>query len=114
LLGVLVVAVTLLLLPSLLVWAGVGAAMLLSFVVSAAELGALTFWAVFAGTCGLAILLLVVAIGLLLVDGQTRHGLSESARLQTCRLRAPRDGTDATDDYALTNRTGAARELLRL
>jgi hypothetical protein len=73
-LGIMVVAVTLLLLPSLLVWAGVGAAMLLSFVVSVADLGALTFWVVFAGTCGLAILLLVVVIGLLLVHGRTRHG----------------------------------------
>jgi uncharacterized membrane protein len=44
LLGIMVVAVVLLLLPFLLVMAGVGAAMLLWFVVSAAVLGALTFW----------------------------------------------------------------------
>jgi hypothetical protein len=100
LLGIMVVAVTLLLLPCLLVMAGVGAAMLLWFIVSAAVLGALTFWAVFAGTYGLAILLIVLVIGLLLVDRQTRH-VSESARSQTCRLRAPPDGTDATDDSAL-------------
>jgi hypothetical protein len=54
--------------------AGVGAAMLLWFVVSAAVLGALIFWVVFPGTYGLAILLLVLVIGLLLVDRQTRHG----------------------------------------
>ena len=68
------VAVTLPLLPFLLVMAGVGAAMLLWFVVSAAVLGALIFWVVFPGTYGLAILLLVLVIGLLLVDRQTRHG----------------------------------------
>ena len=70
LLGIMVV----LLLPFLLVMAGVGAAMLLWFVVSAAVLGALIFWVVFPGTYGLAILLLVLVIGLLLVDRQTRHG----------------------------------------
>jgi hypothetical protein len=48
--------------------------MLLWFVVSAAALGALVFWVVFPGAYGLAILLLVLAIGLLLVDRQTRHG----------------------------------------
>jgi len=58
LLGIMVVAVTLLLLPFLLVMAG----------------GALIFWVVFPGTYGLAILLLVLVIGLLLVDRQTRHG----------------------------------------
>jgi hypothetical protein len=51
--------------------------MLLWFVVSAAALGALIFWVVFPGTYGLAILLLVLVIGLLLVDRQTRHGLPE-------------------------------------
>jgi len=74
LLGIMVVAVTLLLLPFLLVMAGVGAAMLLWFVVSAAVLGALIFWVVFPGTYGLAILLLVLVVGLLLVDRQTWHG----------------------------------------
>ena len=74
LLGIMVVAVTLLLLPFLLVMAGVGAAMLLWFVVSAAVLGALIFWVVFPGTYGLAMPLLVLVIGLLLVDRQTRHG----------------------------------------
>ena len=102
LLGIMVVAVTLLLLPFLLVMAGVGTAMLLWFVVSAAVLGALIFWVVFPGTYGLAILLLVLVIGLLLVDRQTRHGLPERHETADLSLaRAPRDGTDATDDSAL-------------
>ena len=54
LLGITVVAVVLLLLPFLLVMVGVGAAMLLWFVASAAVLGALAFWLVFPGTYGLA------------------------------------------------------------
>jgi hypothetical protein len=56
--------------------AGVGAAMLLWFVISAAVLGALVFWLVFPGTYGLAVLLLALVIGLLLVDRRTRHGAS--------------------------------------
>jgi hypothetical protein len=76
LLGILVVAFVLLLLPFLLVMAGVGAAMLLWFVASAAVLGALVFWLVFPGTYGLAVLLLALVIGLLLVDRRTRHGAS--------------------------------------
>ena len=76
LLGITVVAVVLLLLPFLLVMAGVGAAMLLWFVASAAVLGALVFWLVFPGTYGLAVLLLILVIGLLLVDRRSRHGAS--------------------------------------
>ena len=76
LLGISVVAVTLLLLPFLSVMAGVGAAMLLWFVISAAVLGTLVFWLVFPGTYGLAVLLLALVIGLLLVDRRTRHGAS--------------------------------------
>ena len=76
LLGILAVAVTLLLLPFLLVMAGVGAAMLLWFVISAAVLVTLVFWLVFPGTYGLAVLLLALVIGLLLVDRRTRHGAS--------------------------------------
>ena len=76
LLGLTVVAVVLLLLPFLLVMAGVGAAMLLWFVASAAVLGALVFWLVFPGTYGRAVLLLALVIGLLLVDRRTRHGAS--------------------------------------
>ena len=76
LLGITVVAVVLLLLPFLLVMAGVGAAMLLWFVASAAVLGALVFWMVFPGTYGLAVLLLALIIGLLVVDRRSRHGAS--------------------------------------
>jgi hypothetical protein len=74
--GIIVLAVVLLLLPVLLVMAGVGAAMLLWFVASAAVLGALVFWLVFPGTYGLAVLLLALIIGLLLVDRRSRHGAS--------------------------------------
>jgi hypothetical protein len=73
--GIMVVAVVLLL-PFLLVMAGIGAAMLFWFVISAAVLGALVFWLVFPGTYGLAVLLLALVIGLLLVDRRTRHGAS--------------------------------------
>jgi hypothetical protein len=75
--GILLVAVVVLLLPFLLVMAGVGAAMLLWFMASAAVLGALMFWLVFPGAYGLAVLLLALVIGLLLVDRRTRHGASE-------------------------------------
>ena len=74
--GIIVVAVVLLLLPFLLVMAGVGAAMLLWFVASAAVLGALIFWMVFPSTYGLAVLLLALIIGLLVVDRRSRHGAS--------------------------------------
>jgi hypothetical protein len=76
LLGIMVVAVVLVLLPFLLVLAGVGAAMLLWFVASAAVLGALVFWLVFPDGDGFAILLLALFIGLLLVDRRPRHGAS--------------------------------------
>ena len=62
--GIMVVAVVLLLLPFLLVMAGVGAAMLLWFVISAAVLGALVFWLVFPGTYGLAVLLLALLLSI--------------------------------------------------
>jgi hypothetical protein len=74
--GIIVLAVVFLLLPVLLVMAGVGAAVLLWFVASAAVLGALVFWMVFPGTYGLAVLLLALIIGLLLVDRRSRHGAS--------------------------------------
>jgi hypothetical protein len=78
LLGILVVGlVVVLLLPFLLVMAGVGAAMLLWFVASAAVLGALVFWLVFPEAYGLAVLVLVLLIGLILVDRRARqHGAS--------------------------------------
>ena len=72
--GIMVVAVVLLLLPFLLLMAGVGAVMLLWFVASAAVLGALVFWLVFPSVYGLAVLLLALVIGLLFVDRRTRHG----------------------------------------
>jgi hypothetical protein len=75
LLGITVVAVVLLR-PFLLVMAGVGTAMLLWFVASAAVLGALVFWLVFPGAYGLAVLLLILLIGLVLVDRRSRHGAS--------------------------------------
>jgi hypothetical protein len=71
-LGIMVAAVVLLLLPFLLVMAGIGAAMLLWFVVSAAVLGALVFWLVFPDIYGLAVLLFALVIGLLLVDRRYR------------------------------------------
>jgi uncharacterized membrane protein len=74
LLGLIVVnLVLLLLLPFLLMMAGIGAAMLLWFVTPAAVLGALAFWLLFSGTYGLAARVLVLVIGLLLVDRQSRH-----------------------------------------
>jgi hypothetical protein len=77
LLGILVVGLVVLLLPFLLVMAGVGAAMLLWFVASAAVLGALVFWLVFPEAYGLAVLVLVLLIGLILVDRRARqHGAS--------------------------------------
>jgi hypothetical protein len=75
-LGIMVVAAVVLLLPFLLVIAGVGAAMLLWFIASAAVLGALFFWLVFPDGYGLAILLLILVIGLLLVDRRFRHSAS--------------------------------------
>jgi hypothetical protein len=71
--GIMVVAVVLLLLPFLLLMAGVGAVMLVWFVASAAVLGALVFWLVFPSVYGLAVLLLALVIGLLFVDRRTRH-----------------------------------------
>jgi hypothetical protein len=75
--GIAVVAVVLLL-PLLLVMVGVGAAMLLWCVASAAVLGALLFWLMFPGLYGLAVLLLVLVVGLLLVDRRyrSRHDAS--------------------------------------
>jgi hypothetical protein len=92
-LGVLVAVSVLLLLPFLLVMAGVGAAMLLWFAASAAVLGALMFWLMFPGAYGLAILLLVLVIGLLVVDRRyrSRPGASRWAR---------REGIGATHDTA--------------
>jgi hypothetical protein len=56
--------------------AGVGAAVLLGLVASAAVLGVLAFWLVFPGTFGLAVLLLVLVIGVVLVDRRSRQRAS--------------------------------------
>jgi len=72
--GILVVAVVVLLLPFLLVMAGVAAATLFWFAAFAALLGAWVFWLVFPGTYGVAVLLLALLIGLLLVDRRSRRG----------------------------------------
>ena len=72
--GIMVVAVVLLLLPFLLVMAGVAAATLFWFAAFAALLGAWVFWLVFPGTYGVAVLLLSLLIGLLLIDRRSRHG----------------------------------------
>jgi hypothetical protein len=71
-LGVAVVVVVVLLLPFVLVMAGIGAAVLLWCVGSAAILGVLVFWLMFPGLYGAALLLLALAIGLLLVDRRYR------------------------------------------
>lgn len=71
-LGILVVAV--LLLPFLLVMAGVAVATVFWFAAFAALLGAWMFWLVFPGTYGVAVLLLALLIGLLLIDRRSRHG----------------------------------------
>jgi hypothetical protein len=92
--GVLVAVSVLLLLPFLLVMAGVGAAMLLWFVASAAVLGALMFWLVFPGAYGLAILLLVLVIGL----PRCRTAISIPA--WRFLMGAPREGIGATHDTA--------------
>jgi hypothetical protein len=73
--GILVVAVVVLLLPFLLVMAGVAAATLFWFAAFAALLGAWVFWLVFPGTYGVAVLLLALLIGLLLIDRRSRHSL---------------------------------------
>jgi hypothetical protein len=71
--GILVVAVVVLLLPFLLVMAGVAAATLFWFAAFAALLGVWVFWLVFPGTYGFAVLLSLL-IGLLLIDRRSRHG----------------------------------------
>ena len=76
LLGILIVGLVVLLLPFLLVMAGVGAAMLHWFVASTAVLGALVFWLVFSDAYGPAVLLLVLLIGVILVDRRSRHSAS--------------------------------------
>ena len=70
----------LLVLPLLLLMAGIAGAMLLWYLAPAVLLAALVFWLVFPGSHGLALLLLVLIVGLFLVerrhrriDGHYRH-----------------------------------------
>ena len=72
LLGILIAGLVVLLLPFLLVMAGIGATVLLSCVASAAILGVLVFWLMFPGLYGAALLRFALAIGLLLVDRRYR------------------------------------------
>ena len=72
--GIMVAAVVLLLLPFLLVMAGVAAATLFWFAAFAALLGAWVLWLVFPGAYGVAVVLLALLIGLLLIDRRSRHG----------------------------------------
>jgi hypothetical protein len=102
LLGITVVAVVLLLLPFLLVMAGVEAAMLLRFVASAAVLGVLVYWLVFPGAYGAGSPAAytshrIAACGSAI---SARRFLID-ARPPACRLRAHRDRTDATHAPAL-------------
>ena len=71
--GTIVAAVVLLLLPFLLIMAGVGVVVLLWFVGTAALLGCLLFWLVFPGSYGFAILMILFVVGLLFVDRQARR-----------------------------------------
>ena len=87
-LGVAVVVVVVLLLPFLLVMAGIGAAVLLWCVASAAILGALVFWLVFPGLYGAALLLLALVIGLLLGDRRYRSRPGAPYRSSTACARA--------------------------
>jgi hypothetical protein len=100
--GKMVVAVVLLL-PFLLMMVGVGAAVLLWFVASAALLGALVFWLVLPGTARR----LAACIGH--QDAPFRQTVAapcslRGARLPTCNLEAYRDRTDAAHDLALGRR----------
>ncbi len=71
--GMIVAAVVLLLLPFLLVMAGVGVAVLLWLIGTAALLGGLLFWLTFPDASGFAILMMLLVVGLLFVDRQARR-----------------------------------------
>jgi uncharacterized membrane protein len=72
-LGVLIAAFLLIVLPFLLVMAGIAGALLLLYLAPAVLIGALIFWLIFPGSHGLAILLIVLIVGLLLVERRTRR-----------------------------------------
>jgi hypothetical protein len=71
--GMMLAVVVLLMLPFLLLMAGIAGAVLLWCLAPAILVALLIFWLVFPGVHGLAILLLVLVIGLLLVDRRSRH-----------------------------------------
>jgi hypothetical protein len=72
--GMVLAAFLLLVLPFLLLMAGIAGAMLLWFLAPAVLIGALIFWLVFPGSHGLAILLLVLLLGLFLIERRARRG----------------------------------------
>jgi hypothetical protein len=71
--GLMLAAMVLLMLPFVLLMAGIAGAVLLWILAPVALVALLIFWLVFPGIHGLALLLLVLAIGLLLVDRRSRH-----------------------------------------
>ena len=71
--GLMLAAFVRLLLPVLLLMAGIAGAVLLWCLAPAALIAILIFWLVFPGTHGVALLLLVLVIGLLLVDRRSRR-----------------------------------------
>jgi len=73
LVGMMIAAFVLLLLPLVLVMIGVVGTVTLLFVAPAAFLGLLLFWLIFPGAHGLAVLVVVLIIGLLLLDRRSRR-----------------------------------------
>ena len=71
--GMIVAAVVLLLLPFLLIMAGVGAVVLLWLVGTATLLCGLLFWLVFPDAYGFAILMILLVVGLVFVDRHPRR-----------------------------------------
>ena len=73
-LGMALAVFLLLVLPFLLLMAGIVGAMLLWYLAPAVVLAALVFWLIFPGSHGLALLLLVLIVGLFLVERRHRRG----------------------------------------
>ena len=72
--GMVLACFLLLVLPFLLLMAGIAGAMLLWYLAPAVLLAALLFWLIFPGSHGLAILLAVLIIGLFLTERRARRG----------------------------------------
>jgi len=72
--GMMLAVFLLLVLPFLLLMAGIAGAMLLWYLAPAVLLAALIFWLIFPGSHGLAILLLVLILGLFLIERRHRRG----------------------------------------